>query len=124
CLAACPRAAKSRRNDLRVIENKRVARPEKLRQVTDGAILELLTLNDQKLRAVARACRTQCDAFFRKIKVEQIDAHVNLTLDSRAECKAWFSAFHSQMASFDGHENAAKQEDRALQMFCWSTEPL
>src|SRR5690606_15314853 len=53
-----------------VIENQRVSRPQKIRQIADGMIAQArLTLNDEQARRIARRGWTQRDTVFRQIEI-------------------------------------------------------
>ena len=65
-------------NDLGVVDHDGVTGAQKLRQIADGAVLELRHLpgpHHQKPRGVARRRRPQRDAILRQHEIEQIGAH-------------------------------------------------
>jgi hypothetical protein len=84
--AADAAAVQARRNDFAVVDDERITRPQQLRQVAHGAILERsrrARTNDQEPRAIAGQSRPQRDAVFRQVEIEEIRAHPNSAIAAR-----------------------------------------
>ena len=64
-----------RGNDLGVVEDQHVARPEQLRQIEHLMVGNLAAAHDEQPRAVPRPRRPQRDAIGRKVEIEIGDAH-------------------------------------------------
>ena len=75
-LLAHAQAVEPGRNDLGVVEDQHVARPQEIRQVADAQILESgLRPDHEHARGIARLRRTERDAALGQIEIEEVDAH-------------------------------------------------
>ena len=73
-----PQTVQARRDHLGVVEDEHVARPQEVRKIAHGTVLEprlAVRSHREQTRRIARGCRPKRDPLVGQVEIEQVDAH-------------------------------------------------